>query len=225
MALRDAATEFGARLGHIPEDESVEWEGPLAERMFEPLRLSRKECREWPEVAALTRQLPDVLRDAAQAVGGSERLDFVVVGGVGAMWPFAAEVAAKRARVWQSGFPLEDVARGAACWPEAGAPNLSMLPLDGSPSGVGLPLSAPESSFSSASITLDMSALSAPAVSVETLEMIYEESVKEETYFSEVLPIIAEVEPEEDPAEALDETDDEMPPSQRWRLNNTSTDI
>ena len=123
-------------LGRGRADECVEWDGPLAERMFETLRLSREECREWPEVTALTDVLPSVIRQAVAAVSANERLDLIVVGGAGASWPFAADCAEALGTVWKSGFPPEDVARGAACWAEVGHPNAPMLPLDGSPSGL-----------------------------------------------------------------------------------------
>ncbi len=212
MALRDAASEFGARLNRAPDSEQIEWEGPLAERMFEKLRLSRRECREWPEVAPLMRQLPDILTGAAQAVSGRERLDLVLIGGMGAMWPFAADAATTQGRIWQSGFPLEDVARGAACWTEVGEANAQMLPLDGSPAGFEL-FSSP-SSFSSAPLTLETGALYTSEISLESFEITDEESGAP-TDFSITAPKQEEIKEEEAP----DETGDEMPPSQRWRVN------
>lgn len=209
MALRDAANEFGARLSRARQDEQVEWDGPLAERMFENLRLSRRECREWPEVGPLVQELPTLLHQTAHAVNESGRLDLVLVGGVGAMWPFAAEVAASEFRMWQSGFPLEDVARGAAFWPEVGESNLQMLPLDGSAYGSTLtPLSSlPDSepdTFSSDEF------VSAP------LEM--EDRIIVSTSFSD-LPETGESTAQGFEDDAVEETEDEMPPSQRWRAN------
>ncbi|RYX80671.1 hypothetical protein EON83_27560 [bacterium] len=215
MALRDAATEFGARLSRAAENEQVEWEGPLAERMFEVLRLSRRECQDWPEVAPLRRQLPDILRQAGQAVNGNGRLDLVLIGGVGAMWPFASEIASTVGPIWQSGFPLEDVARGAACWPEAGESN-TMLHLDGSPSG--FEMAAFPASSASEPLALEMGMFPASDLPLESFGNV-EAGV--ETDFSGFVSESGSADSEEEapPEELEEEVEDDIPPSQRWRLN------
>jgi hypothetical protein len=111
-ALREAALEFGARLGRSAGDGPLAYTGPCHEQLASPLSFRPAECAAWPEAAALTLWLPDALREATRAVAGKPRPDLILVGGVGAAWPFAAEAARLVGPVWPSDSPEEDVARG-----------------------------------------------------------------------------------------------------------------
>ncbi|GIH29433.1 hypothetical protein Aph01nite_77430 [Acrocarpospora phusangensis] len=105
VAVLDGVYEFGAALDPV---QPTQWRGPLAERMFTPLRLSRAEMLAWPSV----REVTGALRELEGQV---------VVGGVGAIWPFYD-------RAWRSDAPEHDLAVGAAWWPEL-APYFSGLPV------------------------------------------------------------------------------------------------
>jgi|GEM_PF-5078497 len=118
LVLRDAAITFAAHLCRADAHHPVEWTGPLAERMYAPLRLARHDCASWPEVTALTASLPAAIQRTVASVSDRTVPDCILVGGVGATWPFVADAARAVAPIWQSGIPQEDVARGAAWWPE-----------------------------------------------------------------------------------------------------------
>jgi len=54
----------------------------------------------------------------------------LLIGGVGAAWPFAKDVAMQlvaEAKIWQSPTPQEDGAWGAACWPEVAEEYVDIL--------------------------------------------------------------------------------------------------
>ncbi|HLV78829.1 MAG TPA: hypothetical protein VKT32_01070, partial [Chthonomonadaceae bacterium] len=121
LALRDAALEFGARLRRAPSGRAVGWTGPLRDKLYAPLQLTPEECYAWPEAAPVMSGLPGLIRDSLSAVNHAGRPDLILVGGIGAFWPFAAEAARSSGRVQQSESPEEDVARGAAWWPEVEA--------------------------------------------------------------------------------------------------------
>lgn len=102
-----AAMEFATALSRAPRDQPVLWQGPLADEALFELALSPDDCAQWPSVRRLD-----------QAIGGffghEPGPDVIVVGGVGAAWPFAATTAVRFGRIWPSGVPWEEVARGAA---------------------------------------------------------------------------------------------------------------
>jgi hypothetical protein len=66
----------------------------------------------------LTTSVPIAVRDALREFAGPRGPDYIVVGGVGATWPFATDAAAASGRLWTSGDPPADVSRGAAWWPD-----------------------------------------------------------------------------------------------------------
>ena len=132
LALRDAVIEFGAQLDRTDPNRAIEWTGLFRERMsmWGPAKLTLQECNSWPEVSNLQLALPAAIRDTAVAAGGRTKPDLVVLGGVGAVWPFARSIIAAvepRLEVWQSDNPLEDVARGAAWWPLVGESYVDLL--------------------------------------------------------------------------------------------------
>jgi hypothetical protein len=119
LALKDAALEFGLRLGGADKDHGLRWTGVFHERMYAPLYVRRCDWLTWNSVAALELQLPDAIGQAVRAIG-RQRLSRVVLGGPGVGWPFAFETVEGLAASWQSKAPLEDVAGGATWWPELG---------------------------------------------------------------------------------------------------------
>lgn len=111
LAILDGVLEFGATLRTQPADRDTEWNGPLADRMFAPLRLSRSDMARWPQVrATIDAVVAEV--DRAAVVD-----PLILVGGIGAIWPFIADALTSRGRVWQSQNPADDIATGAAWWP------------------------------------------------------------------------------------------------------------
>lgn len=113
LEVEDGVLEYGALLRHHPADEPVQWQGPLADRMFAPLRLSAAELRGWPEAGRLADTmtgLADRLLDGAEPAA-------IVVGGPGAVLPCVPEALGRRGALWQSPEPELDLAVGAAWWP------------------------------------------------------------------------------------------------------------
>jgi hypothetical protein len=131
LPMRVAAMEFGARLFRAADGRQVQWTGPFHDRMYEPLLLGARDCSLWPEVKSLA-ALPEEIRRAAEKVGGTGGPDLVLLGGVGAGWPFVRDLLADAGPVWASDTPQEDVARGAAWWPEVGESNADVLLREGS---------------------------------------------------------------------------------------------
>jgi hypothetical protein len=133
QAAREAAIGFGAALGRAGESGEIEWKGPARGAMYAPLRLSRHSCEAWDSVRALS-ALPEMIQSQSRRLQKAAP-DFIVLGGVGALWPFARAAVSELERemdceIWQSDTPAEDVALGAAWWPEIGAPCLAERPAD-----------------------------------------------------------------------------------------------
>ncbi|HTW06078.1 MAG TPA: hypothetical protein VME46_01110 [Acidimicrobiales bacterium] len=101
--------EYAAALRLVAPDTLVPWSGPVPSPAFAPLRFSISSCLKWPTVSAFV----EAVRAAACDQGGAQ--DQLVVGGVGAMWPFVdAAFAAGRPPPWRSPSPALDLAVGAA---------------------------------------------------------------------------------------------------------------
>jgi hypothetical protein len=111
LPILDGVLEFGATLGTQSADQDAEWNGPLADRMFAPLRLSRSDMARWSQVRATV----DAVAAEVDRAAAVEPL--ILIGGIGAIWPFIADALSSRGRVWQSQNPSEDIATGAAWWP------------------------------------------------------------------------------------------------------------
>lgn len=140
LALRDSALEFGSRLRRAPEGRAIGWTGPLRDKLYSPLDLTLADCCAWPEAVPVIDRLPDLIRDSIASLGRPGRPDIILVGGIGAIWPFAGVAASTVGRVVQSDHPEEDVARGAAWWPEVEAVwSDSQLPMPTSLPDVPMP--------------------------------------------------------------------------------------
>jgi hypothetical protein len=117
LALSDAAVGFALSMGRVRKEEVVKWMGPLANQMFTELRLQRREVESWPEPQLWMAELPCLVQDAVGGLGYGYRPELVILGGIGACWPFA------EAALEQVGFvevlpqAWESVARGSAWWP------------------------------------------------------------------------------------------------------------
>lgn len=121
-ALWQAALEWGPRLAFRRTDEEVvEWNGPLRERMAVPFQSCRRDGLSWNSVRPLRDGLPRRLADITAALGTSSGDMPIILAGVGALWPFAGSIAAAIGTVLTVDEPELAVARGAAWWPEIGA--------------------------------------------------------------------------------------------------------
>ena len=120
IVLRDAAIELGIQLSQSRPEQPIPWINPFpGQGVKRSLAISRYTCASWPEVTILT-QLPDMLQSALTDLSSPNQPTTLLLGGVGALWPFARDVLSKRKGVpplWQSSTSQEDVARGAASWP------------------------------------------------------------------------------------------------------------
>ncbi|WP_327046608.1 hypothetical protein OG320_01515 [Microbispora sp. NBC_01189] len=113
LAVEDGLFEFGALLRRCPDDQVVEWQGPLAGRLFAPFAASARELRAWDEVGRVTDAVTRLTHDV---LGGATPVA-VVVGGPGAVWPWVAEALRPLGPLWRSQEPEIDLAVGAAWWP------------------------------------------------------------------------------------------------------------
>jgi hypothetical protein len=111
LGLLDGGFEFAAMLRSQPRNRDVTWDGPLTDRMFAPLRLSGEAIAAWPEAAALAAAIAEL---ANSVVIDEDVEPLVLVGGLGAVWPFVADALRDIGPVWQSPDPAVDVAIGAA---------------------------------------------------------------------------------------------------------------
>jgi hypothetical protein len=118
LELRDSALDFAWQITQASEVKELTWRGACQERMYAPLCLTRTECAHWPATQQMQASLPAALARAASALGRSVRLDRILVGGVGALWPFVGEIAGRVAPAWSSATPQTDIAFGAAAWSE-----------------------------------------------------------------------------------------------------------
>ncbi|MQA81731.1 MAG: hypothetical protein GEV10_25200 [Streptosporangiales bacterium] len=120
LAVLDGVLEFGARLRSQRDPlEPVEWMGPLADRMFATLQVSRRSLAGQHQVVELTDAIRDRAAEAMRTV--DDPVDLVLAGGLGAVWPFAADTLQEHAPVWQSRRPELDLAVGATWWPALAA--------------------------------------------------------------------------------------------------------
>jgi len=114
LALLDGAGEFGAALRARGAGE-VQWAGPLSEYLFAPLRTTAGELAARSDVADFTRVIRTEAERLLSAQGAGRRPAAILVGGPGAVWPFAGTALAGLGPVWQSLEPELDLAVG-ACW-------------------------------------------------------------------------------------------------------------
>lgn len=120
LAVYDATWEWGAQLSSVPEGQLVPWQGPLAAAMLTPLQLSPASCSVWPEAQAVQTRLAELLSQAL-ATAQVRTVDELLWGGLGATWPCGIEPVARqfcRQPPWRSATPPQDIAIGAALWPE-----------------------------------------------------------------------------------------------------------
>jgi hypothetical protein len=114
LALLDAVAEFGAQLWECPGDHEMEWGGVLSDQLFSPVRFSRDEMAKWPEVESVM----NVVTEKTATVVADHTDPLIVLGGVGAVWPFLKMAVSGLGPVWRSGMPDHDLAVGAARWHE-----------------------------------------------------------------------------------------------------------
>jgi hypothetical protein len=118
LALLDGVMEFGAMLRAQPAGAEIEWAGPLAERMYDPLRVTREYLRGQPGIARVTAEVRESAARMLARTGAATPMA-VLVGGPGAVWPFLPDAMASFGPVWQSSEPEADLAVGAAWWVSA----------------------------------------------------------------------------------------------------------
>jgi hypothetical protein len=117
LALSDAVIGFAQSLGRARREEVVEWRGPLAGHMFTDLQIQRQEVENWPEPRRWRDGLPRLVEEAVAGLGQEFGSGLVVLGGIGACWPFATETLKGVGAVELLPQVWESVARGSAWWP------------------------------------------------------------------------------------------------------------
>ena len=111
LSIRRAAQRL------VRERGSFDWDGGLARATFAPVHVSLDGCRRWPETMYLAVGLAPAIEDELEKLSAA-KADLILVGGIGAVWPFAADAANSIAPTWSSADPESDFAIGAAFWPE-----------------------------------------------------------------------------------------------------------
>ncbi len=130
LELRDSALDFAWQITQAGPDRELTWCGVGEESMYAPLCLTHAECARWPETQPLQSTLTQALNRAVAALGKTARPDRIFVGGVGALWPFAGEIANRIAPTWSSSSPQTDIAFGAAAWREVSGDILHLTAVD-----------------------------------------------------------------------------------------------
>ncbi|WP_182906764.1 hypothetical protein [Microbispora sp. H13382] len=115
LVMADGVLEFGARLRGRDAIRPLEWTGPHAARLYTPLRLSRAELSSWESVRLITDELSGMVHAAGLP---PRQTALVLLGGVGAVWPWYADALRQFGQIWQSNEPERDLAAGAVHFPE-----------------------------------------------------------------------------------------------------------
>jgi hypothetical protein len=118
LAVLDATLEFGGFLGTQSPDESIEWSGALTDAMFAPLRIRRRDRAAQEQVRLTTDGVAELVAKALPESGPAQP---IVVGGIGAVWPYITDALQKlenSAALWRSSEPEHDLAVGATWWPQ-----------------------------------------------------------------------------------------------------------
>ena len=118
--------EYAAMLRLAPPETLVPWSGPVPSPAFAPLRFSTSACLRWPAVSDFVEAVRAASRDQGYA------RDQVVVGGIGAIWPFVdAAFSGDGPPPGRSAAPELDLAVGAAYYgvdAAGGAPSWALPP-------------------------------------------------------------------------------------------------
>jgi hypothetical protein len=116
--LTTAAMEIGLYLTDAPSDDSaILWTDRQNLKMSSVLTFSRRLCARWTSVRRLAEALPQALIKIAEILDGPSP---ILLAGVGAGWPFAAQIASTQNHVQTLADPGLALARGAAWWPDQG---------------------------------------------------------------------------------------------------------
>ena len=98
---------------------SCKWPGLLQAHMFSEFSVARRDWIVWPTVATLRAELPALLEEALTQLSGAPASQVIVIGGVGALWPFCQDAVAILGPSLEchSRSPERGLASGAAGWP------------------------------------------------------------------------------------------------------------
>ncbi|MFM9965325.1 MAG: hypothetical protein ACKV2Q_29415 [Planctomycetaceae bacterium] len=120
LALRDSVLEFASALRRTASDTPVSWTGALNDRLFAMPTWTHRELGNSLPLSASV--IAAAAQRQARELSASERPAVILVGGIGAAWPFLSDALKHLAPIWQMPAPEEDVALGAAWWPIFGFP-------------------------------------------------------------------------------------------------------
>lgn len=114
LALLAVVGEYGQILAAQP-DRWVEWDGPLADALHSPLRLSQADLHDFTESRALVDPVQVAIQEACAAAGSGDDV-LVVLGGPGAGWSCLRVAAGHGRRLAVSADPGLSLAAGACFW-------------------------------------------------------------------------------------------------------------
>lgn len=100
------------------ERGSFDWTGGLGRSLFAPVRIALWDCRRWPEAILLEAAMSPAVDDELRKLAAGDA-DLILVGGIGALWPFAGDAARAIGNIRISSDPASDLAIGASAWKES----------------------------------------------------------------------------------------------------------
>lgn len=116
LAIDDSIAAYARDFAQGAADCDRAWFGAGSDQLFSEVTARRGDMREWPQVRVLEARLPLAVAAAARELGEPEP-SLIVLGGLGAGWPFVRAALPERVPVWRSPGDEDLVAIGAAVWP------------------------------------------------------------------------------------------------------------
>lgn len=119
MKSYDAALRFGSELKRSMEGQTIRWTGRNNNfsKANSPV-FTKNECETWSEVASLYIQLPDLVKRSLNEITANKDPDVILVGGIGAVFPFGLETVGHLGKSWSSRDEINDIAKGASWFVE-----------------------------------------------------------------------------------------------------------
>jgi hypothetical protein len=116
LAIDDSIAAYAREFAQGAVDQDRAWFGAGSDQLFSAVTARRGDMRQWPQVRVLEARMSLAVAAAARELGEAEPA-LIVLGGLGAGWPFVRAALPDRVPVWRSPGDEDLVAIGAAMWP------------------------------------------------------------------------------------------------------------
>lgn len=132
LAIDDSIAAYAREFSQGPVDHDRAWFGAGSDQLFSAVTTRRGDMHQWPHVRLLEARLPLAVAAAVRELGDADPA-LIILGGLGAGWPFVRAALPERVPVWRSRGDEDLVAIGAAIWPllESNGPGSTPLASDG----------------------------------------------------------------------------------------------